>query len=418
MAISTQKKSNEFSPQEGASFTHLIPALLTLLILAGALIYGDRYSSSLENEYVHTLAPLLKPQVNNGIVIQQAALRQPDLLPVYGSSEMINTATDLRAIHFFSDYPTGFMVMDIAKAGDTSLNLAQNLATLGSALKGKKVVISFTSAAFNFPKVNTDAYAANFSSMHALGLIFSPYLSVSVKEHAAKRMLEYPETLIKDPILNFAIQNLASDTFTGNVSYALIYPLGQLENLVIRMQDHYAIKQLMNLRKTWPKVKYRPRTIDWDALIAQVNAQEAAKGTQPTLPKPTDEWARKYPQIFSKNPTSSDATYLHTLENSKEWDDLKILLEVLKQLDARPLMLSRPINGFLYSASGISQSAQLVYYTKLEEMVTPYHFPLVDFREYINDPYFSVDIASHTGPKGWAIVDQTLDAFYHDTLGK
>ena len=46
-------------------------------------------------------------------------------------------------------------------------------------------------------------------------------------------------------------------------------------------------------------------------------------------------------------------------------------------------------------------------------LVRGYNFPLADFKEYTNDRLFSIDYSSHTSRKGWVIVDQTLDAFYH-----
>ncbi len=39
--------------------------------------------------------------------------------------------------------------------------------------------------------------------------------------------------------------------------------------------------------------------------------------------------------------------------------------------------------------------------------------PLVDFQQYTNDPFFTIDLLSHTSREGWVVVDQTLDAYYH-----
>ncbi len=67
---------------------HLLPALAALLILFGLLVGGSLYARSVELSYVNVLAPERLKQTDVGSALQEAAFRQPDLLPVYGSSEM------------------------------------------------------------------------------------------------------------------------------------------------------------------------------------------------------------------------------------------------------------------------------------------------------------------------------------------
>ena len=118
--------------------------------------------------------------------------------------------------------------------------------------------------------------------------------------------------------------------------------------------------------------------------------------------------------MFKVNKSASgDQHYITNMEASKEWGDLGLVLEILSQLGAKPLIMSRPINGTLFTASGISPQAQQVYYDKLQALVNGYHMSLVDFHQYTNDRYFSIDQGSHTSRKGWVIVDHALDTFYH-----
>jgi D-alanine transfer protein len=419
MPISAKPLQDSPALKNSAAFTHILSAMTAILILMGAAVYWDKLATTVENGFVNALAPILLARDANVTVIQKAAFRQPDLLPVYGSSEMVNVETDYRAYSFFENYPTGFQVFEIAKAGNSSLNIAQDLAAVGPDLYGKKVVISFTPYIFNFATVREEAYAGNFSRMNANSLIFNPHLSVSIKQRAAQRMLEYPETLAKDPVLLFALQNLAAGNFYNNFMVYLLTPLGQIHNQIIRLQEHYMIwKYLEEHPKIKPNIKRKPEIIDWNSQIAAADAQQKINANN-AYGIANQDWINKYHQVMKiKKPGSGDDEYIANLEKSKEWNDLKLLLDVLKELGAKPLILSRPINGNMLIASGISSLAQQVYYTKLQNLVSAYNVPLVDFQEYTNDPYFSVDIASHTSPKGWVIVDKTLDAFYHDALSK
>jgi D-alanine transfer protein len=403
---------------EKAATNHLLPALTVMFILVVTLFLGDRFGIFTENANVHALAPFMLSRAEKGTVIKQAAFRQPDLLPVFGSSEMLDEPTPYRAYIFFGTYPTGFNVFDAAKSADTSLNIAQDLAAIGPEMKGKKVVISFTPSMFEWAQVKDYFYAENFSRMHASYAIFSPYLSLSIKRPLAKRMLAYPDTLANDPVLTFALKNLSAGTFINDILYYVSYPLGLIDNLVLRIQDHYAIWKFSHtFVKPNTLIKHRPEVIDWNAFIAKAEAEQVIATNSNNYGVENKIWVKfMQKNLILQNPGSQDKSYLEKIDTSKEWGDLKILLEILKELGAQPLILSRPINGSLYSAVGISSQAQNAFYTRLEKLAQDYNVPLVDYKQYTNDRYFSIDMSSHTSRKGWVLVNQTLDAFYHDRL--
>jgi D-alanine transfer protein len=397
---------------------HILPALGALVILLVAIIVGNSYGSALENRYIHALAPLEIPQSRVGNVLQMAVLHQTDLLLVFGSSEMEGQASPYRALNFFASYPTGFEIFNISNSGENPLEIAQDLAALGPALKGKRIVISFTPSMFDQTRIRGYEYRGNFSRMDAYAVALSPYLSMDLKQLIAKRMMAFPESLGQDMLLTFIMRNLSKGGLSGRLKYMLIYPLGQLDALVIRLQDHYAVWGYLQAN---PEINlplmHQPQSIDWEAQLAKAEAeQKAAVGNNPYGIE-NDPWKNMYHQKLAvQAPGSADQAYLSVLENSQQWGDLKLVLEICQAVGARPLLLSRPINGQVYAATGISAQAQAVYYSELEKIAADYHVALVDFKEYTNDKYFSIDGASHTSRKGWVIVDQVLDAFYHNKL--
>ena len=109
-----------------------------------------------------------------------------------------------------------------------------------------------------------------------------------------------------------------------------------------------------------------------------------------------------------------DNNFLRRLKTTKEWGDLDILLTVLQELGAQPLIMSRPFNGPIWDAYGISRSARQVYYDRLNKEVEKYGFQLIDFQDFDSDRLFAIDRLSHTSRVGWVYVNQALDAFYHD----
>jgi len=395
---------------------HLIPALAAILVLVGAIFFLDRVTSAQEDQYVYRLAHIQQHQFAVGTVIMQAAIRQPDLLPVFGSSEMLLGASGYRPRNFFSSSPTGFSVIDFSTKGITLLNITQDLAAIGPELRGKKIVVSFTPDNFRVLEVGKDEYAGNFSRMHAYGLAFSPDLSMALKQRMARRMLDYPDTLSKDPILAFALQNLAANTLPNQILYYLTFPTGQLENLGIRMQDHYSVRHFMQMNSSLSRIPPLSQKINWSDLVSEAENQQKIISSNNPYGFENDAWLKHYHDTFEvKQPASGDSEYLNTLAATKEWEDMDMFLQTLNELGAKPLILGRPINGILYTAAGISSRAQQVYYNRIQTLVGRYYIPFLDFRDYTNDRYFNIDI-SHPSRKGYAITDQTLDAFFHGMI--
>ena len=416
MTTASQPPQDKSPTEPRATFSHSLPALVVLIMLVVTAVYADRRATYLENRFGRTFARLMLEQNELGIVVQQAAFRQPDLLPVYGSSEILASQTPYRAFYFFDNHPTGFNVFDVARNGSTSLTMAMDLATIGTELRGKKFVISFTPSMFTFPQVSKTSYGNNFSRSHANGLIFNNQLSLSIKKRAAGRMLAYPDPLETDPVLGTALQNLAQDDTYHDLIYLLISPLGQLDNFILRLQDHYAIwESARGLLLKDTGIKHRNITIDWNAEITSAETLEKLRTNSNPYGVPNHDWKNPERMDFEfHEPGSQDNIYLAKLEKSKEWEDFRILLEVIRELGGKPLIMSRPINGTIYTASGISPQAQLAFYNKLNTVVARYNFPLVDFQDRTTDRFFSWDFNSHTSPKGWVIVNQVLDGYYHD----
>jgi len=92
---------------------------------------------------------------------------------------------------------------------------------VGPALQGRKVVVSLSPCWF-FTRltVRPDAYAGNFSDLHAGELAFNTGLSLQLRQDAARRMLQFPATVANRPLLRFALENLAS-LFTERWSMVL-----------------------------------------------------------------------------------------------------------------------------------------------------------------------------------------------------
>ncbi len=400
---------------------HLVSAFVAFFLALSAAIAFDFYALNFEAKYVNSFAALDISPVLNGSAIQRAAFHQNDLLPVFGSSEITMLDTPYEANKFFKNYPTGFTVFDIANTGASSLSIAQSLAAIGPDLYGKKVVISFTPSTVTMGPgggVNAKNYDPNFSHLHANELVFSPYLSMETKHLAALRMLTFPETLTDDPLLHFALTNLASDSTLNKILYYLSWPLGRLQTAVIRMQDHVATVSFIKHHSTAElTVTRHPNQIDWQSLLATARAEQIQNSNNNPFGVDNSRWWQMKDVLSNPIPPgTSDAGFTQRVLAAQEWEDLDITLRVLKELGAQPLIVSRPMNIYLWETIGVSEQAQDTYYNKLHSVVDPFQAPVIDYQQFGTDKYFSIDIASHTSREGWIYVDQTLDAFFHGLI--
>ncbi len=398
---------------------HLVSACAAMLILITMLVGGTAYAQSLEQRYVHAMAGRVTEINTVGSALQRIAIQQPDLLLIYGSSEITHRVPNYDALALFKKYPTGFAPFEIAHSGMTSLLVAQQVAALGPDLRGKKVVISFTPSMFLAHMVISDTYAGMFSRLHANELAFSTQLDLAVKQAAARRMLQYPQTIADEPVLNFALQTLAKDSPLNRMLYYAVWPLGRLQTTIIELQDHWnTLTYFAAYPKLRPDVARQSAVIDWSALKTAAKHREVSLTSSNPLGIPDTVWQdSQYRQQFPfKADGSADQDYLKALKNSLEWTDLEVLLRILTQLGAQPLLLSRPVDGSIWQAMGVSKAARQVYYDKLRAIAAKYHVPVVAFQNHDTDRYFSVDASSHTSRLGWVYVNQTLDEFYHGTL--
>jgi D-alanine transfer protein len=397
---------------------HLLSTLVAMLWVAAGLAGGALYAQSVECRYVHALAPQLLRLNIVGSVLQKEAFGQPDLLPVYGSSEIADEVSGYTSREVFSTYPTGFATFEVAKGGVNSLIMAQSIASLGPDLQGKKVIISFTPTMFFREKIGADRYAGLFSRLHANELAFSTQLSFATKQAAARRMLQYPKTLEKEPVLRFALERLADGSPPNRALYYAVWPLGRLWTSALELQDHWeTLTYIWAHPQLNPEVPRQPAVIDWSELEAQAQQEQEANANNNPYGIDNLLWVKEYHNRIPDTPHAAlDRFASKQLRQTLEWTDLDILLRTLKEMGAQPLIMSRPINAPYWEARGISLAIRQAFYDRLGQSAARYGLPLVDFRDHEADKYFSVDEDSHTSRKGWVYVNKAMDDFYHGAL--
>lgn len=392
---------------------HLFSGLIACGITAFALFVGRMIAVHVEQNTFAAFAPELFHLKNQGLVFQRVAAQAPDVLPLYGSSELLGPA-QARASDFFRTAPTGFQVSSVGKPGATSLIMLQKLAALGREFQGKKVVISLSSTYFLVPAITSYWYDGNFSPFAVSELTFGRALDFALKRDIAARLLEFPRSLEKTPVVKFALSRLASGGRLDQLAFCAVWPLGWIQNVILDLQDHFAAMVYI-LRAHKSAAARHLQMLDWPALIVQADESSVSDGGE-------EQGAmQSHKRIV---PGSHDEVFREHMSQAREWVDLELLMRTLTEIQAQPLLISMPVDGRFYDQTGVSPSARQDYYAKIRAVAQRYNCELVEFQEHDNDVRFLNHRVSqknhvpspHLTAKGWMLYNRVLDDFFHQRM--
>jgi D-alanine transfer protein len=395
---------------------HVLAATLACGLFAAGLTGANGYVRFLEARRIGTVAPQMFALKNQGSRLQAEAFRHPDLLVVYGSSEL-EQPNPYHASTLFQGQPTGFTVFPIGRGSMTSLIMLQDLAALGTEVRGKKVVISVSPPWFFLHDRTPEFYASNHSPLHLSALVFSTELSFETKRKAVRQLLQSPSLFSNDALVAFAAQRLVDESTLGHLGYLAVLPLGRLHNMFMELQDAWATYAYLTSTTVDDQSDQASATIDWYELVRRAEREQIDAASNNDLGFDNAIWSTKYAKLVAERRGKfNDTFFLDNLRHTAEWTDLDILLSGLSELGAEALIVSQPIPGKYYDTIGISASARSEYYARLRELASRYETPVIDFEDHDSDIYFVTDPNSHLSRKGWVYYDRVLDAFYHGNL--
>lgn len=388
--------------QSKGSVRHLVALALAALAVGPALVLATPIFRYIERPYLRELFAQPFKEKDQGMLLQEAALRWHDVISVYGSSELRNEM-DKRPDELFKAKPQGFEVCPIGAAGNTTLMMAQKIASQGAAVKGQQVVCILSHTWFRRPEVPPDQFAGNFSPLQAVSLMLDPTLDESLRLRFEKRLLEYPKAVGKYPIINAALECCGKQGWAAREENMLLKPLLYADRAWLEFEDHVntveaIFKYELNRRRPWVE---RPRTAGWHR---QIRAHEA---------EVTPEEKQVVQNLILPDNGPGDAAFLATMKDAKEWEDFTLLLDTLKSLGADALIISVPMPGPSLSRKGISRAARDQYYRRVEKLCTDRRIPVRTFSDHDLAVDFLEGSGTHLEVKGWLYVDELLDDFYH-----
>ena len=343
------------------------------------------------------------PHREMGVVLQRKAFSNPHVLPMYGSSEMSFSDFPNRPDIAFAEAPSGFQVSPLGKGGSTSLIIAQKLAAVGPVMAGKKVVIMVSPSWFRRRGMIPEQYTGNFSELQASLVATSNALSYDLRHRFALRMLAQKQTLEKRKALSKTLWRLREPEAKGELQ-KWVKSIGLRAHGVRLLVEDYSLTfadWLDELSNAAPTPTYHATAKPGSLPCEKGESSDSLIGVPP---KPS--FPKTWPQ---------DDYFAALMANASEWVDFEILLDTMKELKAKPLVIAMPMEGDEMERLGISFEARnTLYYERIQSLCTARGMAFDWLPEQEHNPEFLYKHKSHLSNTGWAYVNALLDRFYHD----
>ncbi len=411
----------------------LLAACLAVAIAAGGLALAQQHVDRMAQTYAHVLAPSKTPVKTMDLTLQAAALQQPDLLPVYGTSELYCCGLPYNAPRFFYTEPTGFEAFAVGLPITADLFFAETFGALGGRLHGRMIVIS-DSAWFSSPRgIAQTAYDHTFSREIARVFTFDSPLSWHLRGAIAARMLDYPTSLRGMAVTRTALEDMASGGLRSRAGYLALTPIGRVLAWTSELRDTWATyREIQSLRTSHisPVVRPTPGSVDWTSVATAATHLAASQSTNNPFGIANYDFAhctdiqpagQCVPAMSlyrsGKNNAAGQiypypAAWVQGTMQSPEWTDLKLALEAADQLGAQTLLWMIPQQGAYADYTPLSAPARQVMYQRFAEIATQAGVQWTVFPGHDADPLF-VPTYGHFSPRGWVFADEALNLFWH-----
>ncbi|PGR79245.1 D-alanyl-lipoteichoic acid biosynthesis protein DltD [Bacillus cereus] len=381
------------------------PMLLALALFAVFLLIPTRFLLPLlSDEKVEQAATSLKEEKIQSMILQQKMLADPKYLPMYGSSEFAR----MDAFHpsnYFKVKPEGFTPFLLGRGGTQDLVHVLNFASTMDQLKDKKMVFVLSPQWFVPQGIDETHFAPNFSKQQGYHFIFNNDLKPEMKKQIAKRLLNF-EIVKKETLLKISLEGIAYDDTKYKVKALAAKPFAYIYRNILDRKDLFTA--MFNIK---------PHKEKLDPSLKQMNWEEARKHADQTgaAESGSNQYGIEdgYFNSKIKKKLKQREGYLKNdaYDQSPEYEDLQIVLDLLKQSGAKPLFISVPVKGPWYDYAGFPKERREAYYKKVHEQIEKAGYPITDFSNHEYDKYFLKD-HMHLGWKGWVYIDEAIQQFY------
>ncbi|EPY2307764.1 D-alanyl-lipoteichoic acid biosynthesis protein DltD [Clostridium sporogenes] len=345
---------------------------------------------------------------DKGVILQKQSTNKNNLL-MYGSSEL-GVNIEQNPTNFFPNKGNEFVVDIIGRGHCQSLKHGINFGALENKLNNRKGVFVVSLQWFTDSGVEPDKFLMNFSEIQFYNIMHNKQVKKETKKKICNRVYNLVKGDKNFQHISIYCKLYNSDNSIENLLFIGMKPYYKLKELIAKTEDNIkSYKLVMKYKdKNKSKLNNHLNYIQWDKEYDKAEQQGKNKTNNNEFYIYNEYFNKYFKSKLKKLKNSSQNT---DILNSREFEDLNLMLDICKDINFKPVFILMPTNGRWYDYIGINKEKRAEFYKKVSNIIRKKGFEVYSYEEYEYQPYFMKD-GMHLGWKGWLTVDETISKYY------
>ena len=373
----------------------IVLVLITLVILDITLLKKiQTYYKTNDNSVRYSTA--FEKYKSRDIIVENMT---PRTLLLFGSSELTTTINENYHPKKIFNYED-FNIMQVGVGNSQNIIHAATIGSIGNDVKNNEIVMIQSIQWFdNKNGILKDAFLSRISSEHVYNTMKNDKISYKTKEKFINRVIELSST-----------NKELNKKYKSYKRYFLEGKGNKFTGEFIKLDNYfYVLKNKLNFYKNKGKENYpvsgeNTPYYNWEELDKKV-AEEAKERTNNNDYQIDNTYYDKYIRV--KYNQLKDSSKNTKYDDSKEYEDLDILLSIVKDLNMNIKFAIFPANGRWSDYTGIGSEKRQVAYNKLREIAKNNNIEVMDYSSKEYEDYYMYD-AMHLGWRGWIDFERDL----------
>jgi len=320
-------------------------------------------------------------------------------LVLLGSSELTATINERYHPNKIFNYED-FNIMQIGVGNSQNIIHAATIGSIGNDIINNEIVMIQSIQWFdNKNGILKDAFLSRISSEHVYNTMANDKISKETKEKFINRVIELSST---NKVLNKKYRSYKK-YFVEEQGNFITGEFLKLDNYFYKLKNKYEFFKNKG-RENYPLSGEKTPDYNWKELDEKVTEQ-AKERTNNNDYQIDNTYYDKY--IKTKYDQLKNSSKNTKYDESKEYDDLDILLSIVKDLNLNMKFAILPANGKWSDYTGIDSEKRQVAYNNLKEIAKKNNIEVMDYSSKEYEEYYMYD-AMHLGWRGWIDFERDL----------
>lgn len=394
----------------------ILIAIAVLIVCSMAALAGIQkgLEKQLDKKYTDNINEKMCKSLDvkkfQGVYVQNKSLEEKDMM-LYGSSELGTTFIQQHPNNFYKDKIRDYNINIIGRGHYQTLIHSINVGALDDSKKTKKIGLIISPQWFTKEGISKEGFKANFSELQFYEFMDNKEISKDTKVKLCKRVRQLISRDSKSINMWIYSSLYMQDSFIASSVLNIFKPYYYIKKQVLYTLDlKQSLDMIDNGNKENKKANVNKSNINWkeELYSAEQQGKEACTNNEYGI---YDKYFEKYIKKDYSSLKGSSKNESYT--DSPEFEDLNLFMQICKEINVEPLIISVPVHGKLYDYLEFDKLDRKEYYGKIRKIAESNNASLLDLSEYEYEKYFLCD-KMHLGWKGWIRINEGINRYYNE----